>query len=518
MTLLPDSSGITVPSGYKFKIVLAYDPKDASGAIIGATFTVTDNHGKSHSTGLQRIQSYRFEGTKASIPIPAQALAPILAFELNIVAAANVSFLESGAGTITYSATSPLTVANNFPPGMVLTGTGEQANTVYGALDAGPSRQFTQTFEAAQTPKFGPGGAFAVSQRFGTNETALFAISIAGQLVMFTVDRFARWQQSPGYGPINMADPYSPIAVLQRFGVNGQTGVFFLNQDGQLLAFWVDANGVTGPAPPLGDKHLAPFFGALAASQQFGADQTDVFLFDGNGQLNVFWSQGAGSLNGPVKIGPAGFAPGGAQLAVSQRFGVNQTDVFVVDKTGALSDYRVVGTENWKAPAKISEANFANPGAHIAAGQRAGSPNQLDVFLVDKNGQLNVFSIEGTGSWTGPVPIGPKGLADSGAPVAMSTRFGAVQTDVFVVDKKGTLNVISVDGAGAWSEAKQLGPPGLAPSGAFVAASQQVGISNQTDVFLINQTGTNAPGWPVVFWVDAPSNSWNGPKALVTEV
>jgi hypothetical protein len=33
----------------------------------------------------------------------------------------------------------------------------------------------------------------------------------------------------------------------------------------------------------------------------------------------------------------------------------------------------------------------------------------------------------------------------------------------------------------------------------------------------MNQNGTNAPGWPVVFWVDS-AGSWNGPKALKAEV
>ncbi len=429
------------------------------------------------------------------------------------------SYIEAGAGTITYSATSPLTVVNKHPRGTAAEGVGtaESANTVYGELAAGPSRLFTQTLGTTRTPKFRPGGAFAVSRRFDANETALFAISITGQWVMFSVDGAGHWKQSPGYGPIGLAHPHSAIAVSKRFGVNDQTGVFLVDQYGQFQAFWLDAKGVTGPVP-VGAKSFGKL-AALAASQQFGADQTDVFLFDRKGQLNVFWSHGAGSVNGPVKIGPPSFAPSGAQLAASQRFGVNQTDVFVVDKTGALSNYRVVGTENWKAPAKISQANFAHPGAHIAAGQRAGKPKQLDVFLVDRNGQLNVFSnILGTARWDGPLPVGRKGLANPSAPVAVSQRFGLVQTDVFVVDKNGALNVVSVDGAGAWSEAKPIGPPRLAPSGAFVAASQQFGISNQTDVFLINQTGTNAPGWPVVFRVDAPRNSWVGPKALVTEV
>ena len=53
---------------------------------------------------------------------------------------------------------------------------------------------------------------------------------------------------------------------------------------------------------------------------------------------------------------------------------------------------------------------------------------------------------------------------------------------------------------------------------AVLAASyvQQFGATNQTDVFLLNQTGTNAPGWPVVFWVGG-AGAWNGPKALVAE-
>jgi hypothetical protein len=363
---------------------------------------------------------------------------------------------------------------------------------------------------------FQPGGAFAVSRRFDADQTALFAISISGQLVMFSVDRAGHWKQSHGHGPVNMAGPHSAIAASKRFGVNDQTGVFLIDQNGQLQAFWLDAKGMTGPVPVSAEK-FATKGAPLAASRHFGVDQTDVFLFDKKGQLNVFWGRSAGSLNGPVKIGPPEFVPDKAQLAASQRFGANQTNVFVVDKTGTLNNFWVDGTGSWNGPEKISKADFAHPGGHVAAGQRAGNANQTDVFLVDKKGRLNVFSVQGNGLWNGPVPIGPSGLAVRGASVAVSTHFGIVQTDAFVADKNGTLNVFSVDGEGAWSEPKQIGPPGVAPSGAFVAASQQFGVKNQTNVFLINQTGVNAPGWPVVFWVDS-ANAWAGPKALVSEV
>jgi hypothetical protein len=511
---LPASS-FTLAAGYKLKIALDYDPKDATGTITGATFSVTDNHGKSTSSGPQRIQSFQFDGTKT--PVAAKALAPILAFELNIVGATNgqYSFMESGAGTITYSATGPLTVLDKHPAGMTAV-TVEQANTVYGELDAGPSGQFTQTFGATQTPVFRPGGAFAVSRRFDANETALFAISISGQLVVFSVDGAGRWQQSPGYGPVSMASPNSPIAASKRFGVNDQTGVFFVDQNGQLQAFWLDAKGANGPVP-VGAKNFAKRGAPLAASQQFGANRTDVFVFDKNGQLNVFWIQGGGSWNGPVKIGPSDFAPSGAQLAVSQLFGANQTAVLAVDTTGTLNALRATGTASWQGPAKISTADFAKPGGHVGIGQRAGSANQTDAYLVSKKGQLNVFSVQGDGSWTGPVPIGPSDFAAAGAPVAVSMQSGGAQTGVFVTDKKGALQLFSVDGAGAWSGPQQIGPPGITTSGAYIAASPQFGVKDQTDIFLINQTGTNAPGWPVVFWRPG-TNSWTGPKALVAEV
>jgi hypothetical protein len=510
--------GITLPAGYKLKIALAHDSKHPSGTIVGASFSVTDNHGKSASSGQQLIQSFRFDRTKT--PVASEALAPILAFELDIVGAGNnqYSFLESGAGAITYAATSPLTVKNNHPAGTSAEHivTGEQANTVYGELDARPGRRFTQTLVAAQTPTFRPGGAFAVSRRSDAEQTALFAISISGQLVMFSVDGAGRWKQSPRHGPVNMALPQSAIAVSKRFGVDGQTGVFLIDQNGQLQAFWLDAKGMTGPTPVSAEKfatHGAP----LAASRQFGANQTDVFLFDKDGQLNVFWARSAGSFKGPVKIGPADFVPNRAQLAASRRFGANQTDVFAVDKTGTLNSFGVDGTGSWQGPEKISKADFAHPGGHVVVGQRAGNANQTDVFLVDKTGRLNVFSTKGKGSWNGPVPIGPRGLAIAGAPVAVSRHFDTAQTDVFVADKSGTLNVFSADGEGAWSEPKQIGQPGIAPSGAFVAALEQLGVKNQTSVFLINQTGVNAPGWPVVFWADS-ANAWMGPKALVIEV
>ncbi len=81
--------------------------------------------------------------------VDATDIAPITAFELNLVGPANSesATLSSGAGTITYAATSALTVLSSEPSctesGYI---TAETANTVYGELPTGSSNSFTQTF------------------------------------------------------------------------------------------------------------------------------------------------------------------------------------------------------------------------------------------------------------------------------------------------------------------------------------------------------------------------------------
>jgi hypothetical protein len=515
VTLPMATAGVTIPAGFKSEYTLAYD---ANGNVTGVTVVITDNHGKSTSSGLQQFKTFKFDHTKA--PVTPDAMVPVLTFEMNIVGlnGGSYSFIKSGAGTITCKASVPMTVQNKQPAKTSAEGTdtAETSNIVYGALDAGPSLQFTQTFEAVDKPIFRPGGPFAVSQRFDVEQTDLYVVSIEGQLVVFSVKAAGRWTQSAGYGPVDMCVPHTSIVASKRFGTDNQTDVFLVGQSGQLQAFLASTSGVTGPTP-IGAKGFAQKGAPLAVARQLGAVQTDVFLFDNNEQLNVFSATGTGAWQGPAKIGAAKLVPKGGQLAVSQLSSTNQTAVLAVDTTGTLSAFRATGTASWQGPEKISTADFAKSGGHIAMGQRAGSANQTDAYLVDKKGQLNVFSIQGEGSWTGPVPIGPSDFAAAGAPVAVSMQSGGAQTDVFVTDKKGTLQLFSVAGGGAWSGPQQIGPPGVTTSGAYIAASPQFGVKDQADIFLINQTGTNAPGWPVVFWGPG-TNSWTGPKALVAEV
>jgi hypothetical protein len=125
-----------LPKGYKLTISLEYGQ---GGIVTGAIFGVTDDNKK----------------VLATVPVtsvstdPSKDLAPVIAFELDIVGPGNGEsvVLSSGAGTITYSASKPLTVSSK-EPGCVTTGlvTQEIANTTYDQLAAHVATQIKQSF------------------------------------------------------------------------------------------------------------------------------------------------------------------------------------------------------------------------------------------------------------------------------------------------------------------------------------------------------------------------------------
>jgi hypothetical protein len=128
----------TLPAGYKLKISLA---NDANGNITGATYQAWDNHG--NSIGSTTITLLSLSGvTQAD-------LAPIVAFQLNFVDDLNggKTVLSSGAGLISYSATSEMSVLDTEPSCVDFNfSTAETANSKYGPLSSSASHTFTQSF------------------------------------------------------------------------------------------------------------------------------------------------------------------------------------------------------------------------------------------------------------------------------------------------------------------------------------------------------------------------------------
>jgi hypothetical protein len=121
----------------------------------------------------------------------------------------------------------------------------------------------------------------------------------------------------------------------------------------------------------------------------------------------------------------------------------------------------------WEPPAIRGRNIVTN--YNVSASPQYGVDNQTDAFFIGSNGQLYVKWVSGAGNWDGPVGLGPEGIFPPGAAVAASPQYGVDdQTDVFAVGNNGQLHVAWVSGAGNWN-----GPIGLiAPPAITLAALQ----------------------------------------------
>jgi hypothetical protein len=115
-----------------------------------------------------------------------------------------------------------------------------------------------------------------------------------------------------------------------------------------------------------------------------------VFGVDKYGNLSVYWVSGGGAWNGPHYLSVDGRFPPGAHVAASQQFGLTQTDVFAVDWNGNLAVYWVGPNTNWNwtGPYYITTDGRFPPGAPIAVSPQTVGwfPTQTDVFVIDWSG------------------------------------------------------------------------------------------------------------------------------------
>jgi hypothetical protein len=129
-----------IPKGYKLTFILTTDD---NGNVTAVTFEVDDGKTKfpAQTQVLTQVGATPLE------------VAPIVDFELNLVGPGDLDHTKflSGAGTITYSASTAL---NALPaiPGCAgsNTTTGETSNSVYGLVPAGAYQTFVQTFTVSK--------------------------------------------------------------------------------------------------------------------------------------------------------------------------------------------------------------------------------------------------------------------------------------------------------------------------------------------------------------------------------
>lgn len=145
---IPMSNYLEVPN-WKIRFVFTY-ASDGSGTITGFNCTVTDSNGNSVNSnmGINFLASPNALTTGGAIK--EANLCRLVAFQVVLVGFYDsaVAFLESGGGSITVQASTPLTVETtwSFADTVGNGGTAENTNCTYAQLPAGPSKSLTQPF------------------------------------------------------------------------------------------------------------------------------------------------------------------------------------------------------------------------------------------------------------------------------------------------------------------------------------------------------------------------------------
>ncbi|MGA1826827.1 M12 family metallopeptidase [Microbacterium sp.] len=296
----------------------------------------------------------------------------------------------------------------------------------------------------------------------------------------------------------------SPLAV-QHQGSDGQLDCVFAGADGAVYVMWTIGSSWADPVA-LTRPGTVPPGAPIALGHQDGTDQLDAMFVDANGVVNVMWVQGSGAWQGPVGLTPAGAALPGTAVALAHQGGDGQLDALFVDGNGVVNVMWVQGSGGWQGPVGLTPVGAAPAGAALALAHQGGD-NQLDVLFVDTDGVINVMWVQGGGAWQGPVGLTRGETAPAGAALALAHQGGDDQLDLVFVDRNGVVSVMWVQGGGAWQ-----GPVGLTPAGAALPRTA-VTLANQGGDDQLDAVYVDGNGMVNVMWV-VGGGAWQGPVGL----
>jgi hypothetical protein len=244
----------------------------------------------------------------------------------------------------------------------------------------------------------------------------------------------------------------------------------------------------------------------LAVARQPPNDQLTALCVDADGVLTLTWEVDNGPWNFPVGISAPGFAPPGASVVAIRQPPNAQLDAFVIDSGGALQVLFEVNNGKWSAPIALTPSGFAPAGCHLAVARQP--PNdQLTAFIVDVNGVLNVLWEVDNGPWHAPVPITGPTFAPPGAPIVALQQMPNQQLDALLVGSDGALHVLFEVNNGPWSAPIRITPPNFVPPGARLAAARQPPY-DQLTAFIVDVNGALNVLWEV------NNGAWHAPVPI----
>lgn len=211
--------------------------------------------------------------------------------------------------------------------------------------------------------------------------------------------------------------------------------------------------------------------GQLAVGQRREPERLGVFFIDSSGTLRERrWdaSRRTGDDEGPwdrialpradgLPFGTPDHPPG--SLAAGYQRSVDRLDLFAVDRDGLLRVFTVLGDEPWTSDV-VPEATVLPPGACLATGFErlgggyAGEPGAnggllLDVFTTGRAGQPLFFQAGPTGKWrANQLPYDAP--LPYGANLVTGYRDGRRLLTVFTVDRDGALLCFALSPDSQW--------------------------------------------------------------------
>jgi hypothetical protein len=309
-------------------------------------------------------------------------------------------------------------------------------------------------------------------------------------------------------------------ADLFGFGLDGTPWKFWEYNDGPWMHGAIRSEGLTQAGAPL----------AVRSGYVVGESDPVVRLcaaaITGNG-LAVFDQKQDGRWN-PILVRTDQPLPASAHLTQL----IPSVSALAVDGSGTLRFFHQndhpANTTLALTSTALSGPKFAPPGAPITFDSRlrgglspqAGQFDDLNVFVVDNDGQLWVFDLPSDSTdlytgWTGAPMPNPNGVRlPAGANLATGYQvleqqvgaeqnsLGYSQLDVFAIDIDGNLQVWWESQGADWHQQPMPDGSGL-PPGAPIATGLQVyelpaqttPIGNQLDVFVAGYDGRIARWW-----------------------
>jgi hypothetical protein len=289
---------------------------------------------------------------------------------------------------------------------------------------------------------------------------------------------------------------------------NNQLETFVVGNDGAVNVFWKAQNEVWNPPVALTAPDFAPPGAAISGVYYPLGEQLEIFVGGNDGAVYVIWKAQNGAWNQPVALtGPGTIPPGGRIDAVYQPPN-EQLEVFFSDVNGTITGLWKAQNGAWNSPFSLTGTGFAPPGAGITAVYYPLN-EQLEFFVSDVNGAIAGFWKAQNGAWNEPFWLTGAGFAPAGA--ALSSVYYPLneQLELFVADVNGAVQLLWKAQNGAWNQPVALSGPGATTAGQQLGAAYYP-LSNQLEVLYIGNDGS----WQVVW--KAENGAWNMPVGIST--